>query len=64
MYKTNLTEEIQRDMSENSSAGSTTHILEENRVEERRMGMLYNGGGLGQKGSATGQRSLVGFEGL
>ena len=38
-YKTNLAEEIQRDKSKDSAARSTTYILLENRVAERRMGL-------------------------
>ena len=39
MYKTNLTEEIQRDNSEDPGARSTTYILEENRAARKRMGL-------------------------
>ena len=67
MYKRNLTEEIQRDKSEDSSAKSTTYILLQNRAEKRRMGMLYNGGDLGWKGTVAVQcltSSTMGFERL
>ena len=60
-YKTNLTEEIQRDKSRDSSARGTTYILVEQSGKEEN-GSIYNGGGLGLKGSAACQRSLAGFE--
>ena len=49
----NLTEEIQRDKSRDSSARGNTYILEEQSGKEENEGM-YNGGGLGFKGSAAG----------
>ena len=52
-YKTNLAEEIQRDKSRDSSARGNTYILEEQSSKEENEGM-YNGGGLGLKGSGAG----------
>ena len=60
-YKTNLAEEIQRDKSRDSSARGNTYILEEQSSKEENEGM-YNGRGLGFKGSAVCQRSLAGFD--
>ena len=59
----NLTEEIQRDKSRDSSARGITYILEEQSSKEEN-GSMYNGGGLGLKGSAACRRSSVGFEGV
>ena len=51
-YKTNLAEEIQRDKSRDSSASgiTCTYILEEQSGREMN-GSMYNGEGLGLKGS-------------
>ena len=57
----NLTEEIQRDKSRDSSARGITYILVEQSGKEEN-GSMYNGGGLGLKGSAACRRSLAGFE--
>ena len=59
----NLAEEIQRDKSEDHSARGATYILLEQSGKEENES-IYNGGGLGQKGTGAGQRSLTGFEGL
>ena len=48
----NLAEEIQRDKSEDSSARDTTYILLEQCSKEKDVS-VYNGRGLGQKGSAA-----------
>ena len=57
----NLTEEIQRDKSRDSSARGTTYILEEQSSKEMN-GSMYNGGGLGLKGSGVCRRSTAGFK--
>ena len=57
----NLTEEIQRDKSRDSSARGTTYLLVEQSGKEEN-GSIYNGRGLGLKGSAVCRRSLAGFE--
>ena len=57
----NLTEEIQRDKSRDSSARGITYILVEQSSKEEN-GSRYNGRGLGLKGSAACQRSPVGSE--
>ena len=62
-YKTNLAEEIQRDKSRDSSARGTTYILVEQSGREEN-GSMYNGRGLGLKGSAACRRSSAGFEGV
>ena len=62
-YKTNLTEEIQRDKSKDSSARGTTYILLGQSGKEENVSM-YNGRGLGWKGTGVGRKSLVGFKGL
>ena len=62
-YKMNLTEEIQRDKSRDSSARGITYILEEQSSKEEN-GSMYNGGGLGLKGSTACRRSPAGFEGV
>ena len=59
----NLAEEIQRDKSRDSSASGNTYILEEQSGREMN-GSMYNGEGLGRKGSAVCRRSSVGFEGI
>ena len=51
-YKMNLAEEIQRDKSRDSSARGTTYILVEQSSREEN-GSMYNGRGLGLKGSAA-----------
>ena len=51
-YKTNLTEEIQRDKSRDSSARGIAYILEE-QSSKKENGSMYNSGGLGLKGSAA-----------
>ena len=51
-HKMNLTEEIQRDKSRDSSARGITYILEEQSGKEEN-GSMYNGGGLGLKGSTA-----------
>ena len=56
-----LTEEIQGDKSRDSSARGTTYILVEQSGKEEN-GSIYNGRGLGLKGSAACPRSLAGFE--
>ena len=60
-YKMNLTEEIQRDKSRDSSARGITYILEEQSSKEVN-GSMYNGRGLGLKGSGACRRSLAGFK--
>ena len=60
-YKTNLTEEIQRDKSRDFSARGITYILEEQSGKEEN-GSIYNGKGLGLKGSAACRWSLAGFK--
>ena len=62
-YKTNLTKEIQRDKSRDSSARGITYILEEQSGKEVN-GSMYNGGGLGLKGSSACRRSSAGSEGI
>ena len=62
-YKTNLTEEIQRDKSRDSSARGITYILVEQSSKEEN-GSMYNGGGLGFKGSAACRRLQRGIEPL
>ena len=57
----NLAEEIQRDKSRDSSASGITYILEEQSSREMN-GSMYNGGGLGLKGSGACRRSTAGFE--
>ena len=47
-----LAEKIQRDKSRDSSARGITYILEEQSSKEENEGM-YNGGGLGLKGSGA-----------
>ena len=56
-----LAEEIQRDKSRDSSARGNTYVIEEQCGKEKNEGM-YNGGGLGLKGSGVGRRSTVGFK--
>ena len=51
-YKTNLAEEIQRDKSRDSSASGITYILKEQSGREMN-GSMYNGEGLGLKGSTA-----------
>ena len=60
----NLAEEIQRVKSKDSPARGTTYILLEDRAARKRMGTMYNGGGLGQKGAGVCRRFLAGFKGL
>ena len=48
----NLTEKIQRDKSRDSSARGITYILVEQSGKEEN-GSMYNGRGLGLKGSAA-----------
>ena len=57
----NLTEEIQRDKSRDSSAKGITYILVEQSSKEEN-GSMYNGRGLGLKGSAACRRSPAGSE--
>ena len=59
----NLAEKIQRDKSRDSSARGTTYILVEQSGREEN-GSMYNGRGLGLKGSAVYRRSSAGFEGV
>ena len=61
MYKTNPTEEIRRDKSRDFSARGITYILEGLSSKEMN-GSMYNGGGLGLKGSTAYRRSSAGFE--
>ena len=48
-----LAEEIQRVKSKDSPARGTTYILLEDRVAKGRMKTMYNGGGLGWKGTGA-----------